>query len=60
LRKYPGQDGEDKVQFLLGWSYLVSGDNAKAVEAFDLVMKQHPGSEYAVKARDFIARLKEK
>ena len=57
LEKYPEQEGSEKVRFLMGWSYLLSGDNKKASEWFELVIKLHPDTEYAKRAKAFISRL---
>lgn len=58
LKLYAGSDAEEKVRFLMGWSYLVEGKKKDALFWFQDVVKRHPDGEYATRATAFVKRLR--
>jgi outer membrane protein assembly factor BamD len=56
LEKYPGAPVNDEALFLLGNSYLRTGEKEKAREALNRVVTDYPKSEFAVKAKDILKK----
>jgi len=57
LVNYPDGAETDRVLFLLGWSYLIEGENETARTWFSKLVEKYPQSEFAQRARGFLERL---
>jgi outer membrane protein assembly factor BamD len=56
LEKYPGAPVNDEALFLLGNSYLRTGEKEKALEALNRVVTDYPKSAFAAKAKDILKK----
>jgi outer membrane protein assembly factor BamD len=54
LGKYPGTPVNDEALYLLGNSYLRTGEKEKAREAMARLVKEYPTSRYAEKAKNIL------
>ena len=54
LKKYPNYYDRAEAYYLLGQAYLLVGDKAKASEAFNVLFRQFPYSEYILASQKFI------
>jgi tetratricopeptide (TPR) repeat protein len=57
MMEYPETKNMPEVAFGLGRCYMLQGNLKATKEAFDCVVRGHPGSSYADKARDLITRI---
>jgi tol-pal system protein YbgF len=55
--QYPNSNKADAALLKLGLTYLRLGDKNSARTQFDLLISNHPKSEYINRARDYIAKL---
>jgi outer membrane protein assembly factor BamD len=55
LKRYPNYFERDKTYYYLGQAYLFNGQREKAVEIFNRLFEEFPGSEYIISAQKFIA-----
>lgn len=59
VETYPEFSKIDEVYFLLGESFVKLDKNEDAVEYYDKVVKEYPGSQFAKKAKEQLDRLKQ-
>ncbi|HUT30767.1 MAG TPA: LamG-like jellyroll fold domain-containing protein [Sedimentisphaerales bacterium] len=57
MMEYPEAKNMPEVAFGLGRCYMLQGNLKAAKEAFDCVVRGHPSSSYADKARSLITRI---
>lgn len=55
--EHPASSLMDRGTFTLGWALLVRGDKEEAKAMFQRVATEHPDSDYARQARNFLAQL---
>lgn len=56
---HPDFSKMDEVLFLLGEAYLKLDKSEEAVEYYDKMLKEYPGSQFAKKAREQLDKLKQ-
>jgi len=56
--EYPETSETPETNYFLGYCYMLQGKFKEAVEAFDCLIKSHPDSTYAAKARVSLDRIK--
>lgn len=56
LKAFPGLSGRDEVLYLLGRAYQKSDQQAKAVEAYERLVKEYPASAFAGDARKVLGK----
>jgi len=56
--EYPETSEVPETNYFLGYCYMLQGKFKEAVEAFDCLIKNHPDSTYAAKARVSLDRIK--
>ena len=60
IRLDPYASGVAENKFFIGQCYVQLNEREKALEAFEDILKDFPDSEYAVQAKDEMAKLKKK
>jgi len=58
MMEYPEMKNLPEVNFFVGYCYMMQDKFKDAVEVFDCLVKDHPDSPYASKARMCITRIK--
>ncbi|MDH3999166.1 MAG: outer membrane protein assembly factor BamD [Desulfuromonadales bacterium] len=56
MRKYPNFYNRDRAYYYLGQAYLLNGEKAKAIDTFNTLFNEVPGSEFILSAQKFIER----
>ncbi len=54
MKKYPNYYERDKVYYFLGQAYLLNEETDKAIEIFNTLFNNFPGSEFILSAQKFI------
>jgi tetratricopeptide (TPR) repeat protein len=58
LIEYPEAKQAVDANFFMGYCYMLQGSFAEAKEAFNIIVKDHPQSQYAARARSYLDRIK--
>ncbi len=56
IKTYPNFSGRDAVWFYLGQSYLQTGQRQAAIEAFNSLYREFPGSKYVLQAQKYLEK----
>jgi outer membrane protein assembly factor BamD len=56
FRQYPDYDGKDEAYLYLGQAFFKSGNRDKAIEAFNTLYNNYPGSAYVSDAEKFVRK----